>query len=322
MRPASACLRALVRPSCAARNSASRVSSGSGAGGARHREPGRHARRGRLLGERLQRLGQRRVEARAAQRAHRAPHLGQRRLRLLLRLGQHRVGGRCRRQHRTRGLDLHLHDGERVPEPVVDVAGHPVALLRRGQLLGLQGVVAQLLVGRDQGPAGLLLAAQQLGDHGREHHGRQRAEPLAQPVPPRHPDVHHGHDQDDHDGVRQGQQQHALADQHDQEQRRARAGVEREHHTGQREHRRDVGHRPGPLVAAVDPGEPDGGEHGVQPAQHHREDGLPRADDADHQREEGATRQHGESPDHGSTLGGRAFRVKPPRRHPAPRPAR
>jgi len=32
----------------------------------------------------------------------------------------------------------------------VDVAGHPVALLRRGQPLRLQGVVAQLLVGRDK----------------------------------------------------------------------------------------------------------------------------------------------------------------------------
>jgi len=44
----------------------------------------------------------------------------------------------------------------------VDVAGHPVALLRRGEPLGLQGVVAQLLVGRGERAAGFLLPAQQL----------------------------------------------------------------------------------------------------------------------------------------------------------------
>ena len=63
---------------------------------------------------------------------------------LLLRLGQHGVGpGRIGGEHRPRGLDLHLDDGEVVAQAVVDVAGEPVALLRGGQLLGLGGVLAQ-----------------------------------------------------------------------------------------------------------------------------------------------------------------------------------
>ena len=65
-RPASACLRTLVRPSCAARNSdSSHVGAAAGGPVPRHRELGRHARRRRLGGERLQRLGQRRGGPRA-----------------------------------------------------------------------------------------------------------------------------------------------------------------------------------------------------------------------------------------------------------------
>ena len=80
---------------------------------------GRHARRGRLLGERLERLGAAAGRgARLAQRA--APSAAPRPApsRLLLRLGQHGVGASpVGGQHRARGLDLHLHDGEVVAEP-------------------------------------------------------------------------------------------------------------------------------------------------------------------------------------------------------------
>ena len=60
-------------------------------------------------------------------------------------------------QHRPRGLDLHPDHREVVPQPVVDVPGHPGAFPHRRQLLDLGAELAQPAVGHGQLGPGLLL---------------------------------------------------------------------------------------------------------------------------------------------------------------------
>ena len=144
-----------------------------------------------------------------------------------LRLRQHGVGPfGIGGEHRAGGLHLHLDDREVVAEPIVDLAGQPVALLCRRELLGLRGVVPQHRVRRGQLGARPLLALDERRHDQREHRRAQHAEPVAQPRGQRHARVHERHHGGHRDRGGQRQRHHALADQHEQQQRRAdtRAG--------------------------------------------------------------------------------------------------
>ena len=96
--------------------------------------------------------------------------------RLRPRDGQHAAIG-IGANHRPRGFELHVNDGQVVPERVVNLARHAVALVRGGELRDFSGERFGAL-------PRLALALRDADVHDHEHDGRGGLRDVAQPVRP------------------------------------------------------------------------------------------------------------------------------------------
>ena len=195
----------------------------------------------------------------------------------------------------------------------MDVAREPVALLDRGQLLGLGGIAAQPLVRLGELGPGLPLSHEQLGHDERERRDCEGAEALAEHVRPLHAHMRERDDRSDEDGGRQWQQQDGLRHEDHEEEDGAHRGIRKpEDHEAERQLHADV--RPGPPSrASLDEAEPEDRERGVDETHHQRRQDLLEARGPDRQRQVRDDGEDGQCPLHRSTLEDGRCRVNWPK---------
>ena len=236
--PPAACLRTLVSPSCAARNSTSSRSAVSTRTAPVSSRCGGDARGRRLGGELAERLGERRGGPRLPQRAHRPPHLGQCVLGLALGLAEDlsarardRWAAACARPPRASARRSGGGRGRRGCRGPAGCAPGWWPAARPGPR---SRAAARWPRPARRGPAAR--AAAGAVTTAANTAPIERAEALPQPVGQRHAHVHQRHERGDDGGRRERQQDHAVHHHDQQHQGGARARV------GRRERRR----RPAP----------------------------------------------------------------------------